>query len=83
MEGPGRLLVHLNQKVVLLDVTSDRKREGNAPVSDSDFPWLGRFEWILTHVLQLCYECLLVGSELLRCDLIGAIEQVGHRFVDL
>ena len=41
------------------------------------------FRGLVVHAVQFCYECLLVGSQLLRCDLIGAIEQVGHRFVDL
>ena len=83
MDGPDGLLVHLNQQLVLLDVSSDRNRGGTAPESDSVCPWLGRFEQILAHVLHFCCECLLVGNQLLRCDSIGAIEQVRHRSVDL
>ena len=83
MDGPDGLLVHLNQPVALLDVSSDRTWEGKAPVCDDDFPWLGRFEQILAHVLQFRCECLVEVNQLLRCNLIGAIEQVGHRFVDL
>ena len=72
-----------NQNVVLLDVSSERNWEGNAPVSDSDFLRLGRFEQIHAHVHQFCCECILVSGQLLRCDLTGAIEQVDHRCVDL
>ena len=57
MEGPDGLLAHLNQQVVLLDVSSDKNREGNAPVKESDFPWLGRFEQILAHVFLRVPSC--------------------------
>ena len=69
--------------LVHLELGSDKNWEGNAPVRDSDFPQPGRLEQMFARVFQLCCECLLVGNQLLRWDLIGAIEQVGHRFVDL
>ena len=72
MNGPDGLLVHLNQQVVLLDVSSDRNCEWNAPVCDSNFPQLGRFEQILSHILQFCCERLLVGSNC--CDVISSVQ---------
>ena len=82
MHGPDGHLLHLNQQVVLLGASSDRNCEGKAPVSDGGFQWLGRFEQTLVHVLQFCCECLLLGNQLLRCDLIGAFEQSGQLLVD-
>ena len=65
---PMAFLCQLNQQVVFLDVSSGMNWETNAPANDSDFPWLGRFEQIRPHFLQLSCECPLVGNQLLQCD---------------
>ena len=82
MNNPDGLLVHLSQQIVLLGASSFKNWAGTAPAIGRDFPWLP-FEQILAPVLQFFCEGLLVGNQLLRGDLIGAIEQVGDRFVDL
>ena len=79
MEGPDGLLVHLNQLVVLLDLSSHRKWEGNAPVGDSDFPWIHRFEQIHAHNIQFCCECLLGAA---NCFDVTPSVQLNKSFTD-